>query len=589
MERFMKKAFKIIVPILLSFVVLGSIAWYLLIYDSSFTQELLLSQARRLEANGKHGAAVWVYDLAYSQSGEDGNVAIELAEQYKSIGNYTKAEFTLSNAIADSGSTELYIALCKTYVEQDKLLDAVRMLDNITDPAIKAELDALRPAAPALEPEPGFYNEYVELNVTGGDGTLYVTIDGEYPSIEKEPYSEIITLPAGETMVQALTVSENGLVSPVTAATYTIVGVIEPVTFQEPAIEALVRRELNYSENTVIYTNDLWTITEFAVPEEAQIYSDLAGMINLKTLSIPNAKTADFAFLAALQSLESLTVSGISLDATVLNMIAAPAALQHLSLTDCTISGIVPLTGLKELRTLDLSNNSIRDLSPLMNMVNLEELRLQYNAVREIGIVASLPNLKVLDLSYNDLSAVPTIGSCVSLEQLDLTHNKLTDISAVGSLVNLTHFAAADNKLTDISALAACPKLKELDISNNTIADISMLGGLVDLMHLNFSNNVVTALPQWPVDCALVTIDGSYNLITNIDGLGGMYHLNRVNMDYNTDLESVLALADCPALVRVDVYGTKVTQLADVTPLTEEHGIIVNFTPDTTVHTEDEE
>ena len=157
MERFMKKAFKIIVPILLSFVVLGSIAWYLLIYDSSFTQELLLSQARRLEANGKHGAAVWVYDLAYSQSGEDGNVAIELAEQYKSIGNYTKAEFTLSNAIADSGSTELYIALCKTYVEQDKLLDAVRMLDNITDPAIKAELDALRPAAPALEPEPGFF------------------------------------------------------------------------------------------------------------------------------------------------------------------------------------------------------------------------------------------------------------------------------------------------------------------------------------------------------------------------------------------------------------------------------------------------
>ena len=390
-------------------------------------------------------------------------------------------------------------------------------------------------------------------------------------------------------MVQALTVSENGLVSPVTAATYTIVGVIEPVTFQEPAIEALVRRELNYSENTVIYTNDLWTITEFAVPEEAQIYSDLAGMINLKTLSIPNAKTADFTFLAALQSLESLTISGISLDTTVLNMIAAPVALQHLSLTDCTISGIVPLTGLKELRTLDLSNNSIRDLSPLMNMVNLEELRLQYNAVREIGIVASLPNLKVLDLSYNDLSAVPTIGSCVSLEQLDLTHNKLTDISAVGSLVNLTHFAAADNKLSDISALAACSKLKELDISNNTIADISMLGGLVELMHLNFSNNVVTALPQWPVDCALVTIDGSYNLITNIDGLGGMYHLNRVNMDYNTDLESVLALADCPALVRVDVYGTKVTQLADVTPLTEEHGIIVNFTPDTTVHTEDEE
>ena len=29
--------------------------------------------------------------------------AIELAEQYKSSGNFTKAEFTLSNAIADGG------------------------------------------------------------------------------------------------------------------------------------------------------------------------------------------------------------------------------------------------------------------------------------------------------------------------------------------------------------------------------------------------------------------------------------------------------------------------------------------------------
>ena len=582
----MKKALKIIVPILLSLVVLGSIAWYFLIYDSSFTQELLLNQARRFEANGNHTAAVWVYDLAYSHSGEDGNVAIELADQYKGIGNYTKAEFTLTNAIADGGTTELYIALCKTYVEQDKLLDAVRMLDNISDPVIKAEINALRPAAPTLAPEPGFYNEYVQLDVTGSEGTLYVTVNGAYPSITDQPYTDIIKLPAGETMVQALTVDENGLVSPVSVATYTIVGVIEPITFQEPAIEALVRQELNYSENTVIYTNDLWSITEFTVPEDVTVYADLAGMINLKTLSIPNAKSTDLSFLSSLQSLESLTISGIGLDSTTLTVIGSSANLRHLSLTDCTISGIVPLANLKELKTLDLRNNSIRDLSPMVNMTKLEELYLQYNAVRELGVVATLPELKILDLSYNDISAIPTIGSCVSLEQVDLTHNKLTDISAVGSLRNLTHFAAADNKIADISALAACTKLTDLDVSNNTLTDISMLGGLVELMHFDFSNNSVQALPVWPVDSALVTIDGSNNLISNIDSLGGMYYLNRVNMDYNVDIESVVALADCPALVRVDVYGTKVTNRADVKPLTEEHDIVVNFTPDTTIYEE---
>ena len=586
----MKKAFKIIVPILLSFAVLASMAWYFLIYDSSFTQELLLGHARYLENKGNHSAAVWMYNLAYSHSGEDGNVAIELAEQYKGIGNYTKAEFTLSNAIADGGTAELYIALSKTYVEQDKLLDAVRMLDNIADPTLKAELDSLRPAAPTLSSEPGFYNECVELGITAENGTLYFTTDGNYPTTDAAPYDGPVSLGAGETKVLALAVGENGLVSPLTIGTYTVVGVIEPITFQDPAIEALVRKELNYSDSTVIYTNDLWGFTEFTVPEDAAVYSDLAGMINLKTLSISNAKSADFSFIANLQSLESLSISGISLDTAMLNVIATPANLTYLSLTDCTISSIIPLANLKNLVTLDLSNNSIRDLSALVNLLNLEELYLQYNAVRDLGVVTSLPNLKVLDLSYNDLSAVPTIGNCATLEKLDLTHNKLTDISAVAALTNLTHFAAADNRLSDISALQNCTHLAELDISNNTVKDISVLGDLVELAHLNFSNNLVEELPWWPVDCALISIDGSYNLISNIDGLADFYHLNHINMDYNADIESVAALEGCPALVRVDVYGTRVSKISDVTALTEDRGIIVNFTPEIEINeSEDEE
>lgn len=571
----MNKALKIIIPILLALVILGSIAWYLLVYDTGFTQDLLLSQARRFEEDGNHAAAVWVYNLAYSHSGEDGNVAIELANQYKGIGNYTKAEYTLSKAIADSGSAELYIELCKTYVEQDKLLDAVRMLDGISDPTIKAALDAMRPAAPTLEPEPGFYNEYVKLNIGWGDGTLYVTTDGEYPSTENEPYSEVITLPAGETTVYAVSVAENGLVSPVTIATYTVVGVIEPITFQDAAIEALVRQMLNFSSETVVYTSDLWTIDEFTVPEDAAVYADLAGMINLKKLSIPGAKSSDFSFLSALQSLESLEISGITMGADILSMIASPVSMQHLSLTDCGISSIAPLATLKNLVTLNLNNNSIRDLSPLANMQALEELYMQYNAVNDLGVVSSLPALKNLDLSYNSLTSVATIGNCVSLEQVDLTHNKLTDITPVGNLKNLTHFAAAENSLTDISALASCQNLKDLDIANNTVSSIASLGNLTGLMYLNFSNNTVEELPSWPVDCALISIDGSYNMITSVENLRDFYHLNLVNFDYNPDIESIDALEGCPALVQVDVYGTKVT---DVTALTE-RSIIVHFDP----------
>jgi len=571
----MKKAFKIIIPILLILVVLGSIAWYLLIYDSSFTQELLLQQARKFESNGNHSAAVWVYNLAYSQSGEDDQVAIELAHQFKDIGNYTKAEYTLSNAIADSATTELYIELCKTYIEQDKLLDAVRMLDNIQNPSIKAELEAMRPAAPVADPAEGFYNEYVDLLLHSTDGTLYVTTDGTYPSVANAPFTDEITLPAGETTVYALSVADNGLVSPVTICTYTVVGVIEPVTFQDPAIETMVRQQLNYSQDTVIYTNDLWNITELIVPEDTTVYADLAGMTNLKSLTVHSVASNDFSFLSKLKSLEKLDISGIALSDDDLALIGSSTTLTDLSLTDCNLSSITPLAGLHNLVRLDLSGNSVRDLTALTNMHQLEQLYLSYNAVNSIGVVSALPSLRVLDLSYNNLNSIATIGTCISLEDLDVTHNKLSDVSAVGNLKKLTRFAAAENTISDVTALSACSELTDLNIASNTVSDISLLCNLSQLMHFNFSNNSVAVLPAWSVDCALVTIDGSYNQISSVEELRDLYNLNRVNLDYNTEIESIDALEGCPALVQVDVYGTKVTEVSALTA----HSIIVNFDP----------
>ena len=131
----MKKFNKILVPILLVLLILGSIVWYLFVYDRNFTRDFLLQQARYNDMYGNSKIASLFYDLAYKFSDKDENVAIELAQQYKADGNYTKAEYTLSNAVFDGGTVELYIALCQTYVEQDKLLDAVTMLDNVTDPA----------------------------------------------------------------------------------------------------------------------------------------------------------------------------------------------------------------------------------------------------------------------------------------------------------------------------------------------------------------------------------------------------------------------------------------------------------------------
>ena len=168
MKKFMKK----LIPFLLVVLIIASMVWYCFVYDRTFTRDILLSQARIFYTNGNPKIASWFYDAAYMHADRDEDVAIELANQYKSEGNYTKAEYTLSHAIADGGTADLYIALCKTYVEQDKLLDAVNMLANIQNASIKQELDAMRPAAPVSTPAPDFYTEYIDVSLDATDGTI---------------------------------------------------------------------------------------------------------------------------------------------------------------------------------------------------------------------------------------------------------------------------------------------------------------------------------------------------------------------------------------------------------------------------------
>ena len=220
----MKKLMHVLVPLLLSVLLVISVGWYLFVYDRDFTRDLLLQQARNNDIAGNSGLSSWFYNLAYNYSGQDENVAIELANQYKSAGNYTKAEVTLSKAIAAGATKELYMALSKTYVEQDKLLDAVSLLDKITNPEIKAEIEAQRPDAPISNYAPGYYSQYIDVTLYAA-GKLYYTTDGEYPSVQNPVYESPITLPAGETTVYAIAVDDNGLVSPLTVLGYTVTGV----------------------------------------------------------------------------------------------------------------------------------------------------------------------------------------------------------------------------------------------------------------------------------------------------------------------------------------------------------------------------
>ncbi len=569
----MKKATRLLVPVLLAILILVSVFWYLFEYDREFTQDTLLGQARFNDLHGNSRLSSFFYDLAYDFSGKDENIAIEFADQYKSAGNYTKAEYILTNAINSGATVELYTALCKTYVEQDKLLDAVNMMENISDPQIKSQLDALRPSAPAADFESGYYSRHIDIRLSS-NGTIFYTTDGEYPSINGAYFTEPLTLPSGETTIYAISVNESGLVSPIAILTYTITGVIEEVTFADTAMEAAMREQIGADPEDPVYTNQLWNITDFTVPEGVSDYSDLELLPYLQKLTIHNQSLDSLSSLSTLSQLTTLDLTSCSFPTEDLSVLASLPQLTHLTLAECGLSTIANLMGAPSLTYLDLNHNSIRNLEVLTQLNTLMEINLNNNAVTDLTHLSSLGNLQILNVDYNSLTSLSPLESCVKLTHISADSNQLTSLSGVESLPLLTHLSVENNQLTDVSILSSCTELTELSISSNTITDISSLSTLTKLQVFDFSANQVADLPQWPDGCPLQSIDGSYNALTSIDSLSNMDSLTHIYMDYNL-LTNIDALADNYCLVQVNVFGN---EIEDVSAL-RDHDIIVNYDP----------
>lgn len=577
----MKKTIRTIIPIILAAAIIACIGWYLFIYDVPFTRDMLLKTARFFESNGNHKTSAWFYNCAYRQTGDKDSIAIEVANQYKANGNYTKAESTLSQAIADGGGKDVYIALCKAYVEQDKLMDAVNMLNNITNKDVKSQLEKLRPAAPTCFPDPSstgaYYTQYITVTVSAKTGRLYVSTDGEFPSVNEDAYTQGIKLNEGKNIIYAIAVADNGLVSPTSIFGFTVGGVVERVNFEDTAVEAAVRGLLEVDTEKVLYTNDLWTIKEFKVPEGAENLKDLRHMAFLEKLTIVNGPENQIANILSLANLKELSITNTSVASEDLTGISQLPNIEKLTLRKCRLSTLSGLEKATKLTYLDVSENAVGNLTPLSDLTKLQELYLEQAGLTDVSALSKLTAIKVLNVSHNEISTLAPITTFEALLKLYAGTNKLTEITGFEKFKTLTELDVSENEIGNVSPLYTCAELRKLNISYNKVEDISGFSTLIQLTDLIFNNNQVKKLPEFPKDCALVNINGSSNKLDTLVPLGGLQKLNNVFMDYNKGITSVKALAGCPLLIQVNVYGTGVRQVSALT--SENQNIIVNYDP----------
>ena len=571
----MKRTLKIVIPIVLILAILIGAYWYFIRTNPKLTAGLCTDVADWMMSKDHPSVAVWFYGRARVLDPLNGELSLKLSNAYRRNGNFTMTERTLVKAIQDApDNTELYLTLSSVFVQQDKLLDAQKMLDNLVNDSVIADISAIRPAAPTVSPEGNRYNDYITVELTGsGKDTIYYTIDGSFPSLVGDAYNGPFQLAAGETTVCAIAVGENGLVSPATYVGYTVAGVVEDVTLHDAALEAQVRETLHIDTRT-LRTDDLWKITELHLPEGLTSTEDLPYFTGLTKLVIWDKGTLDYSFLSGLYALRHLELDHCSLSSEDLAKIAAMPNLEELILTNCGLSNISPLGRLTGLKLLDLTDNSINDINALIPLNALESLYLGHNALTALPVFAGYQSLHTLDLSYNALTDISPLAACPSIQKLNISNNRLTSISAVGSLPALTFLNASVNQVEDVSALAACTNLDTFIMEDCLIKTIDFLNDIASIREVDIDYNEIVAAPQFREDCLLESFSAMHNYLEDLTGLSGLQYLVIVNADYN-NVRDISVLADCPVLAQVNVYGTYVHDGGVLT----EKGVVVNYTP----------
>lgn len=552
----MKHALKIILLLLLIVALLVGACYFFFVAQRDVTQSILLYWGDHFFDVGRYNRAITFYKLANRFAPDNALTAIWLAEAYKLSGNYTKAEYTLVSAITQvPDSAELYIALSRVYVEQDKLLDAATMLGRISNDTVREQINALRPAVPVIEPASGSYTEYIDVTISAQSGTVYAVLNSDFPTSEEDRYTAPISLEGGESKIVAVSVAENGLVSDAAYAGYTIGSVVEEVKLQDAALDSYVRELLGKSAASSLMTDELWTIETLDLPDTVSALEDLAYFAGLRSLSLHNSSTGlDLSVLSQLPTLRELDLSGCTLSSAAMNTIVTLPELTSLNLSGCAIADINALVGLQKLEYLDLSNNTISDLTALSALLALRELNLTNNPI------TSLSNLK----------------NCTQLEVLRAENCTISRIAGLAEHTQLRELYLSGNSITDISVLESCPAVEKLEVANNALTDISVVSGLSKLVDLDVSHNALTELPSFDTQTPLWHVDISNNEIADLSGLVGNQSVNFIYADYNK-ISSLAGLDACIMLVQIDLWDNPVD--AEEVKQLQEIGILINYNP----------
>ena len=207
----------------------------------------------------------------------------------------------------------------------------------------------------------------------------------------------------------------------------------------------------------------------------------LGDLTNLVSIELLGSKVTGFSFLKSLEKLERLS----RLITDDLRPLAGLKNLKELSVAHSDLTDLSPLSKLNNLETLTIGSGKPVDLSPLSDLAQLKVLACSYSKVDNITPLAKLVNLENIDLRRTQVSDLSSLKDMQKLKILRLQEAKqLKSIAPLSGLRSLEELNLEKTNVADLSPLAKVKSLQSIDARDTPANDVSKLADLENLKRL---------------------------------------------------------------------------------------------------------
>jgi len=294
------------------------------------------------------------------------------------------------------------------------------------------------------------------------------------------------------------------------AITGEIAGDNAAIQWVEPALEALMRQELDKPQGD-IFPSDLDHVREFRLIGDTHIAINInpfSSRLDLHEIDSAGMPLKDGTYELDGQQYKRGSISSLADFANFRNIkdlriyknglhdlkgLSSLEKLDFLRLRDCAIQNVEDLAELRQIDYLDVGSNHISDIEPLGNLEQLSQICLDNCNISNLDRLSSLKNLQSISVEYNPVESIDFISTLAKVTGFSFSGTKVEDISILAEKTDLLvlRLKNMEVKSVDLAPLAALKKLRGLSVAQNQaeLLGLQVIGGFKELALLEIVSN----------------------------------------------------------------------------------------------------